>query len=396
MTSFSQLLNKPFTCSCGRKHTISIEHIALNDHLPPLDQLCIDYLKGEKLSIVSDATIWSVMGEAVTAKFAKGGFKINHFLFDNTKVKPDEKSLGQLLMNLPVDTNGLVAVGSGTITDLVRYAATITNRPFISVPSAPSMDGYASSVSSLIYNGRKTTYKGKNAIAIAGDVSIIAEAPQDLVQAGFGDIIGKKIAISDWLLPYMLNDEYYCNYAASLVKSSTDLCIRNVSAITHSQLDGIRSLMEALVLSGLAISLVGNSRPASGTEHLLAHYFESAFIKAGKTPVYHGVAVALGTLCATHFYQYVLDTSSFVSLNLSEEKKHVLRDQVPSVREVENWLEEIGLSKNPLDYKIEKPLLEEALLKARYTRDRYTILSFAAEHGLLGKAVSHVVRKMYV
>ena len=95
----------------------------------------------------------------------------------------------------------LLAVGSGTITDLVRYAAAnILKIPFVSIPTGPSMDGYASTVSAMTFNGFKITKPARPPLAIYGDLAVLAKAPQRLISAGAADLLGKYTALSDWIL----------------------------------------------------------------------------------------------------------------------------------------------------------------------------------------------------
>lgn len=396
MVDFPVILNEPFSCKCGKEHHISIKDIQFTNNISPLAEMCNKTFTGKRLLVVSDRNTAPVIGERVIETLTENGFEVASFMYPENKIKPDERSLGKLMMNIPSNVDGIIVTGSGTLNDLVRIAATHVKCPFVSIPTAPSMDGYASSVSSLIMENKKTTFQGKNADTILCNLPVITDAPIELIKAGFGDIIGKKIAMSDWILSTAMNEEYFCEYAAELVENSTDLCINNARQILAREQDGITSLMKALLLSGIAISVVGVSRPASGTEHLLAHYIEAVFLQREKTStLYHGTAVAISTLCASRFYEYILNSRKFKEANISEEKKHQLLSYVPRPEEVERWLTSIGLSTDPTDYMLDKPLLEEALLNARFTRNRYTILTFAAENGIIEKGTKYVLEKLY-
>lgn len=388
-------LNESFSCTCGKEHKISIKDISFTSDLESLQKMCRQFLNGEKLFVVADENTSEVLGEKVVRYLKENKYDVNVYVYSEPRLKPDERALGQLIMNIPAQTAGIIVVGSGTLNDLVRLAATRVNSPFISVPTAPSMDGYASSVSSLIMDNNKTTFQGKNAEAVFCDLQVITDAPLELIKAGFGDIIGKRIAMSDWMLSVIINGEYFCDYAAELVENSADLCINNAARIFSRDRKGIMSLMEALLLSGIAISAAGSSRPASGTEHLLAHYIEGAFLKQGRKPLYHGTAVAFSTLCASRFYEYILNHDEFRQFRMTDEERRRLVKAVPAPADVEKWLSASGFSTNPSDYNIEKALLEEALLKARFTRDRYTVLSFADELGVLKQGTRYVLEQLY-
>ncbi|SKC83406.1 sn-glycerol-1-phosphate dehydrogenase [Maledivibacter halophilus] len=394
MSDFTEIINKDILCKCGNKHYIPIEYIDLKYNIKGISEICKRFFKGNDILIVSDIHTYEIQGEKIIG-YLKKEFKIQSVVFDDEKLVPDEKAIGTILMNRGFKIDGMIAVGSGTINDLVRFISSRLGVPFISLPTAPSMDGYASAVSSLILKNEKITFPGVPPEAILGNIDIIKNAPLDMIQSGFGDIIGKKISLSDWILSVKLKGEYFCEYAANLVESATSICIENANNIYNREEKGINELLKALILSGLAISIVGDSRPASGTEHLLAHYFEVDFMKKGRKPIYHGTAVAIGTLIGSIVYNYILESKEFKNSRNSRELKKSLEKYVPDTLEVEKWLRAIGLSKSPIDYGIEKDLLKEALLKARFTRKRYTILSYGAEIDVLKNASEYIIEKLY-
>lgn len=395
MSSFTDIINKEISCECGKQHHVPIKCIDLNYDMKNISEACRKFLKGEKVLVVSDINTHEIQGEQVVRYLKEKNFEVKSIVLDDEELVPDEKSIGTILMHVELGLDGIIAVGSGTINDLVRFVVSRLGIPFLSVPTAPSMDGYASAVSPLILKNKKITFPGVPATAIVGDINIIRQAPLDMIQAGFGDIIGKKIALSDWILSVKINNEYFCGYAAGLVEDAANICIENVYNIYNRDIDGIKELMKALILSGLAISIVGESRPASGTEHLLAHYFEMEFLKRGWKTIHHGTAVAIGTLVASMMYSYILDSIEFKNTKNAKEIKEALAKYVPSTLEVEEWLKAIGLSKHPQDYGIEGDLLKEALLKSRFTRKRYTVLSYAAEINVLERAAEYIIEKLY-
>ncbi|WP_410513746.1 sn-glycerol-1-phosphate dehydrogenase [Paenibacillus sp. BR2-3] len=394
MDNITKIINKPFSCSCGRVHEVSIGSVSLDYDLEAIDEACLKYFEGPHILVVSDNTTHEIHGRLITDVLKRKGFKVVNCLFQDKKVLPDERSLGTLLLSSSNKLQGVIAVGSGTITDLTRYVSARLGIPFLSVPTAPSMDGYASGVSSLIAGGKKTTFQGNTAEAILGNINIIAEAPLKMVQAGFGDIMGKKISVCDWILSHTLRDEYLCPYTLDLVESAADGCIERAADIYIREPQAIQYLMNALLLSGIAISIVGDSRPASGTEHLLAHYLEGAYLRQGREPIAHGIAVAVGTLCAGLLYDTLLLSEEWRDQGQSAEIREALGSRLPVPDEIKKRLEEIGLSCHPMDYGIDRELLREALLQSRFTRQRYTILSYAAEIGALESVTEKVLNTL--
>jgi glycerol-1-phosphate dehydrogenase [NAD(P)+] len=395
MGIYSDLINSNFHCPCMREHNVYIKEIDLNFDFKHIGNVCNKYFINKKIAVLADKNTRVIQADEIVVHLRKDGFEVDLLVLNDEEVIPDEKIVGTILMRIGRDISGIVAVGSGTINDLARFIASRIHIPYISVPTAPSMDGYASVVSPLILNNKKITFPAISPFAIIGDINIIGNAPLEMIQAGFGDIIGKKTAISDWILSAKLNNEYYCDYTSKIVQKATKLCIENVDKIYNRNPKGIKYLMDALILSGVSISMIGYSRPASGAEHLIAHYLEIKYLKEGKNSILHGTSVALGTLLVSMLYEYVLQSKEFLKVGNSEKIVESLTPYLPKPMEVKEWLQKIGLSIYPKDYGISFDLLKETLLNARLIRDRFTILSYAEELNILEAATTSILTGLY-
>mgnify|MGYP002230374967 CR=1 FL=1 len=144
------------------------------------------------------------------------------------------------------------------------------------------MDGFASTVSPLILDGKKITKPAVYPAAILADTSIMKDAPMPMLTAGFGDIIGKYTALADWRLSRDLNGEYYCEECAALMARAVEKCAENAGGLRRRDEQAVEYVTEALVLSGIAMGMVGNSRPASGAEHHFAHTWEVDALARGE------------------------------------------------------------------------------------------------------------------
>jgi glycerol-1-phosphate dehydrogenase [NAD(P)+] len=216
--------------------------------------------------------------------------------------------LGAEVLRLPVDVHateqaaalvtqrlqatqpdGLVVVGSGTLTDIVRYAAHLGDRDFVSVPTAASMDGYSSSVAALERDGVKLTVPARAPAAILADPRIAAAAPTELTRAGIGDLLGKTTARVDWLATHLLYGEDW--------RALDPLPELDVAALLAGDVDATAVLLRALIESGLIIAAVGSSRPASGCEHQTSHFWDLLAGRGVRPRALHGLQVGY----ATHF-----------------------------------------------------------------------------------------------
>lgn len=72
--------------------------------------------------------------------------------------------------------------------------------------------------------------------------------------------------------------------------------------------NAISALMEALIIVGMAMSFVGNSRPASGSEHHFSHYFEITGILNDQPYLAHGIDVAYSAVLTAKLREQMLSS----------------------------------------------------------------------------------------
>jgi glycerol-1-phosphate dehydrogenase [NAD(P)+] len=188
-----------------------------------------------------------------------------------------------------------ISVGSGVITDIVRYAADQSDMDFISVPTAASMDGYSSSVAAMQIDGVKVTYPARAPRAIYADPRVLGAAPQVLTSAGIGDLLGKATAGVDWLAAHLLYGERYDATIAADTRRAMMLAADNVPALMAGEPAALRDLLDGLIQSGISIATFGNSRPASGLEHHASHFWDLLAARGKHEQSSHGLQVGYAT-----------------------------------------------------------------------------------------------------
>ncbi|MPW25122.1 iron-containing alcohol dehydrogenase [Alkalibaculum sp. M08DMB] len=395
MTDLNTLLNKEILCDCGKTHQVEIKEVDFEFKPEDIVHICDKHFKGKHVLIVADKHTYEQINKSIYEIMEKSDFIISILEFDDKKLIPDEKAVGTILMTTDRSICGIISIGSGTINDLSRLVGDRVKVPVVTIATAPSMDGYAAAGSSLMYKGVKKTIKGSTVTAIYGKVDVIKDCPYELIQAGFGDIIGKKTALADWVLSKHINDEYWCDATVKLVEESADLCIRDASKITHRDPIAIKNLIDALVLSGICMALVDDTRPASGSEHLVSHYMVMKAIENGDLPPSHGITVGFGTLVATVLYEYLLQCEPFKNLDNASVINDAVKKYLPRKEDVIKWLETIGLSINPKDYNLNEDLLREIVNKAGFIRERYTIFSLLHSLDVLDDAGEYLIQYFY-
>lgn len=201
------------------------------------------------------------------------------------------------------DAKLLIAAGAGTVHDITRYICAERGLPFGSVPTAASVDGFVSSVAAMTLGGFKVTVPSAAPDFLIADLDVIAEAPLYLAASGLGDVLGKYVSLTDWEIGRIVSDEYHCRYTAELMKEAVDEAFDSAEGVAAGRREAFGKLMKALVLSGVAMQLSGNSRPASGAEHHISHMIELGTPWLPDVDALHGEKVGVGTLLALEAYR---------------------------------------------------------------------------------------------
>ncbi|WP_297437055.1 NAD(P)-dependent glycerol-1-phosphate dehydrogenase [Thermococcus sp.] len=255
----------------------------------------------------------------------------------------------------------LVAVGGGSIIDVAKLASYRLGVPFISFPTTASHDGIASANASIRDMGAKTSIKALPPIAVIADVNVIKTAPYRYLAAGVGDMISNLTAVKDWQLAHRIKGEYYSEYAASLSLMSAKMVMKNADIIRLGNEESVRKVVKGLISSGVAMSIAGSSRPASGAEHLFSHALDAIVPK----PALHGEQCGVGTIIMAYLH------------GLKWER----------IRET---LKKVGAPTNAYELGIEPEYIIEALTLAHRIRpERYTILG---KEGITREAAEKAVR----
>ena len=287
-------LDTHFTCDCGKEHYASLKTVSIGKGaLETIPQIVKD-LGFSSLYLVSDSITYDIAGKRTMEILEAAGIKAKIVTLTHTGF--DEATVGELVINMPLDCDVVIAVGTGSINDMTRFFSHRMGRPFFTVATAAPMDGFASSIAAINVNSLKTTYDAQTPVAIIGDTDILKGAPYRMIAAGLGDLLGKYTCLCDWKIAKLINDEHYCPTLVELVENCIQGVLKDADKAAGRDPEVLGNIMEGLVLTGVAMSLYGNSRPASGCEHHMSHYWEMMFEQAGKRAVPHGTQVSVGTV----------------------------------------------------------------------------------------------------
>lgn len=298
----SALLEKYKNCPCGKEHVSVIKAVEIdNGVVHEVGKILSENGFPKKILLVSDEPAFAA-ADGIMESLEKSGFSVKKYIYPIMK-KPLVSQV-MFLRDLSGDCDGILSVGTGSVNDICRYAAYLAKKKFAIFGTAPSMDGFASSVAPIVSDeGFKVTYSTNQPSVIMADTKILAAAPAELKAAGFGDVIGKKIARVDWEVSRLITGEYFCQNVAELVEDVVDTLASLADKLLTNDEAAAKVAMESLVLSGLSMSLVGVSRPASGAEHMIAHFWEIKQLELMGDHDYHGKLVGIATVKIAEEYR---------------------------------------------------------------------------------------------
>ena len=384
--SINEMPQTEFDCSCGKHHNFSVHDMSIRkgaiEDLPKM----AEPFKDGKILVVFDNHTYEVAGKRAVELLKENGFNVKELLFDTGDdiLIPDEKTLGRIVQEQDLDTSLMVAVGSGVINDSVKFVTSRSGLPYIIVATAPSMDGYVADGAPIFSQGYKYSPVAHLTYGLVGDTDILKTAPQDLIQAGYGDVVGKITAIADWDLAVKANNDYRCDTCVTLVNRALDKCFAKAEGLKDRDPESLGALLEALTLTGVAMALVNISRPASGAEHMLSHFWEMDYIARGLNPNHHGIQVGVATPIIARFFEELAD--------ILPEGTGAL---CPPHEEIEALLAKGGAPTSPKDIGISKELFHDSLLKGYTVRPRYSIKQFAKDNGRLEEIADKITEEIY-
>lgn len=436
------LMGVSFPCVCGRTHGVPMKHLSVK--MSALD--CVaDILSklgiGGTGKLVYDRKIEEKVALPIEEGLEKQGLKLIPYTVgdDGDEIKPEVSLSEEIARQLRGSCDFLISCGSGVITDLTKQAANILDIPYAIIATAPSMNGYTSSMAALTDRGIKKTLLVRPAEAIFADIGVLMNAPLPMVRAGLGDIVSKSVCNADWKLSQIVKKTYFCPVPFRITDRSEPLYLETAEEIGLRTGRGIEMLTDGIMRSGLSMTIVGTSTPSSGAEHFISHYWDLMALLHGEKKYLHGVQVGVATLIVLRLYDFIRELRIREKVNMERLKKaYPSKDDIKrriaskfgacaeGVEDefmkkyqpwdekkqeiewiIENWdgiwkelepfirpsapvkraLRVSGAAANYRDLGKRREDVVDALYNAWYIRGRYTILDLIVELGLLEEAL---------
>lgn len=437
------LLGTALPCECGKTHSIPIEAVVYSDSaLEQLPALLERHCGGARpdtearrsVCLVADARTYPLAGQACRHRLEQAGWSVAELILeDGPHGSPVCDDATHAAMRAKTQRAGcLLGVGSGAISDLVKWEARDSKRPYAMLATAASMNGYASDNIAPSIRGVKRVLSGTVPKVILAEPAMIRNAPFELTAAGFGDVLAKPVSMADWKLNQLLFDEYYCPVCARLIRDLETGYLTRPEAIRAREPEAIAALFQALVYSGVSMTMAGTSFPASGGEHMISHALDMIAAARGTRHDYHGRQVGLGTVFACALYERVLAletpdfqviteptaTAFWTTLSDVVEEEHGLKrkkaeqavrylkqpgmwDRVratlaPTLRkaaEIKRCLQSAGAAHRIADIGCTRGQFLAAALHCHQMRERYTIVDLARAAGIMPAAAGVIIEE---
>ena len=425
-------------CNCGKIHKNPVDELVVGKGVINKLPMIAKKYNAKSAFIIADKNTFSVAGETVKNLLKKEEIKISQYVFKSGNLEPDERTVGSAVMHFDNSCDVIIAIGSGVINDISKILADISGKKYIIVATAPSMDGYASESSSMSMDGVKVSLKSKCPDAIIGDIDILKTAPDNMLRSGMGDMLAKYISICEWRIANIITGEYYCEDVAQMIREALKSCADNAQALLKRDETAILAVFEGLVKGGIAMSYAGVSRPASGVEHYLSHVWDMRGLEFGTPVDFHGIQCAIGTYIAAKIYDKVKEVTpdkekalkyakefnfddwsdklrefigqgaeAMIELEAKEQKynadKHskridviienwekileVIKEEIPTVLEIEELFNTINLPKEPKEIGIPNELIPMTFKASKDIRDKYVLSRLMWDLGILDEII---------
>jgi len=405
-----------------------------------------EFLPGKRAIIIADENTWGAAGPGVQASLQAAGIDLDEpVIFPGKPVLFADDAMVLRVRDIIAATDAAaVSVGSGSINDVVKNASDMLGRPYLSVCTAASVDGYTSEGAAITVNGVKSTVSCRAPIAVVAPIDVMAAAPSRLTATGLGDLFEKVPAGADWMVADALGVDPVDWDVWELVQGPLQDAIADPDGLRRGDVEAVEALSEGLQMSGLAMQMHGTSRPASGAGHYFSHQWEmEGYGRDWAIPLSHGFKVGLGTLSMCALYEIVLgldlasidvearlanwptpeedqarvealqplaiiresamrqSADKYLSGDAARERLETIRRVWPELRirleqqlmpatEVEDILRRVGAIHHPSQIGVSLEQLRTKYYQAQTIRTRYTVLDTLQEAGVLGDVVDRL------
>jgi glycerol-1-phosphate dehydrogenase [NAD(P)+] len=286
----------------GQKRTVPVESIVIADTLEGSEARLVERVHpGKSIAIVSDERTREVLGKRVLEALRPLG-NVSEFVWERPRITPDGMDE---LAEATRPAEALIAVGSGTISDSVKYGTFLTGREYSVFATSP-MNAYTTPTASVSFEGFKKSITCHSAKGVFFDLNVVSKCPKRLISAAFADVVCRTTSQVDWLLSHILFDSRYDETAYTLLAYDEESMIANADKIVTGDFEALAMLTRIAALMGLATSFTGTTHVGSMAEHMISHYIDM-FAGENHPRTSHGEQVGVATLTMSKLQNQILN-----------------------------------------------------------------------------------------
>lgn len=384
---------------------------------------------GRHLAVVSDPTTHAILGARVERALKSLGEVTSIILPEHPHA--DSETV-ERVRSAAASADALIAVGSGTINDICKYAGACDRKPYVVFGTAPSMNGFTSMNAAITVSGHKKSLPAQAPLGAFLDLSILTAAPVRMIRSGLGDSLCRSTAQADWLLSHLLLGLPYRTMPFALLAEDEPELFASAEALVNGDLRAMEKLVRTLLLSGFGTAIYGSSLPASQGEHLISHYGDM-LPDPGRPFTFHGEQIGVTTLTMARLQRRMLDGQppqvspdrntekmfiarygialgracwkEFVQKRMTEERAEKLNQRIRAKwTDIRAAISAVTLSEDSLALVLKAanaprasedlgwplPSYRKAVRHAREIRNRYTFLDLAADADMLDRMIPEI------
>ncbi|MEM0907336.1 MAG: iron-containing alcohol dehydrogenase [Pseudomonadota bacterium] len=417
----------------GKAQGIPVEDIVIEQSLAGREaELVRARHGGKRLMVVHDAFTKAALGERVLKALEADGGTVDELVWQKPRCTGEGV---EELSKLTAGAEALIAVGSGTVSDSVKYATFLDSREYSVFPTSP-MNAYTTPTASVSFGGFKKSITCHSAKGVFFDLDVLANCPKRLIAAAFADVICRTTAQVDWLMSHYLFGSDYSDVAYTLLAIDEDHLIEKAGAIQNGDPDGLATLTRVAAIMGLSTSFTGTTHVGSMAEHMISHTIDMfAESQTGAHPgTSHGEQVGVGTLIMSRLQDQILgadtppkiaptkvpearlrqtygdemgatmmDATAAKAIDAGEAERlnayfgerwdqfrgDLLAVARPSA-EIDEAMARAGCQRSGAELGLSEAFFYQVLRDARFTRDRFSMLDLADDAGLLAPYIETV------
>ena len=414
----------------GKQYDVGIKAIVVRESLEGAEADLVRQLHaGQSLTVISDERTRAAAGARIFKALHAGGFAVDEYVWQDPHCSDEGiEHIRQATRHCDVR----IAVGSGTISDTVKYASFLDDKPYSVFATSP-MTAYTSATASVFSNGFKRSIVCKGAQGIFFDLKVLADCPQRLISAAFADVICRTTSQIDWLLSHLLFDTAYSETPYILLAHDEADMIAHADQMLNGDIEAMAMLTRISAIMGLGTRFTGTTHSGSMAEHMISHYIDM-FAGERHPGTSHGEQVGVGTVTVSQLQNQILDQNyppelrptevpeewihanfeSEMAKNMLEQtrRKTLNTEQCDALnRKMQNdWarfseplrarllpyqtlvssMKAAGCQTTASELALDPSFYREAVTNARYIRDRFSMLDLAADSTGLGTFVQNM------